>query len=359
MNETKKILAMIIYIVLSLCMGLSRWYVIQNDIEVPSYVKLYSYGASIFPFLLYKLNFKTKWFFYIFVQLFSLLYVYIFEGKNTTYFFISLIDFSDLILRYNLYWKYIVYNTLTLEETKTFHMYASASYIAYHIDSQLEKWIPSYFHGDILIYTCCIVYMCIGIIVYYMYDVEEKHILMYDKVSKKRALFKSLIIYTSSCNFLLIVSNYNTSYTHYATLIASCIILTFNGKLLQYFDYTKLNHIGALMTLLCYVLIKTVHYNYILSIALQVVIGTKFIVFDSVHQILHITHKKNIIDKYIGLEIICMSCAYVTVYYLVDAFEIYVFIALTMIQLFSEHYIKKYYIKDVDFLNCISQLESF
>ena len=352
---------MCIYIILSLCMGLSRWYVIQNGIDVPKYVKLYSHCACIFPFLLYKLNFKTKWFFYIFVQLFSLLYVYIFDGKNTTYFFVSLIDFSDLILRYNLYWKYIVYNTLTLEETKAFHMYASASYIAYHIDSQLEKWIPTYFYGDILLYTCCISYLCIGIIVYYMYNVEEKHILMYDKVSKKRALLKSFIIYTSSCNFLILISNYKSSYTHYATLIASCIILTFNGKLLQYFDYSKLNHISALITLLCYVLIKTVkvYENYILSIGLQVVIGTKFIVFDSVHQILHITHKKNIIDKYIGLEIIGMSCAYVTVYFIPDSYQHYIYVLLTIIQLICEEYVKKYYHKDVDFLNCISQLDSF
>jgi hypothetical protein len=359
MSEQKKVAAVCLYILLSACMGLSRHYVEMYNVNVPSYVYLYAHGACIFPLILYQMNFKSKWFLFIFTQLFSLVYVYIFSSKNTIYFFTSLIDFSNIVLRYNLFWKYIVYNTLTLDETKNFHIYASASYIAYHMDSQIKNWIP--IHNDILIYICCPLYIIIGIVVYFLYVVEEKHVLMYDKISIKRMMLKGSIIYFSTCNFLNILSNFKTEYTHYAAIIASCFVLTLNGKLLQIFDYTKLNHVSGFITLFAYLAMKYLNFNrdFIMSICLQIVIGTKFIVFDTVHQVLHITHKKNIIDQYIGLEIIAMSNAYVTIYFLPQFLQVYFFILCVVLQLVAERLVIKYYKKDVDFLTCIAQLDSF
>ena len=361
MFEVKKISAMCIYFILSVNMGLARWYVNKNSSEVPSYVRLYAHGACIFPYLLYKINFKSKWFLFVFVQLFSLLYVHIFEGTNTAHFFTSLVDFSDILLRYNLYWKYIVYNTLTLENAKSFHLYASTSYVAYHMDEQINKFIPESLNTVYLLYTCSGLYLCIGVLVFFMYTVDEKHILMYDKISVKRALLKSVIIYSSMCNLLNTLTKFESDYTDYSTIIASCVILTVDGKLLQYFDYTMLNHVSAIVTFISYITMTYIN-NYesiIVSICLQLLIGTKFIVFDSVHQILHITHKKNVIDKYIGIEIIAMSTAYLTIYFLPQSISLYFMIVCTLVQLMCEHFIIKYYKKDVEFLNCVAQLCAF
>ena len=184
---------------------------------------------------------------------------------------------------------------------------------------------------------------------------------MCDKTSKKRALLKFLIVYFSTCNTINTLRCYTSEYTHYALIIASCIILTINGKLLMYFDYPKLNHVSAYVTCVCYLVMAHVqkYRNVVISLCLQMVIGTKYIVFDSVHQILHITHKKNIIDKYIGVEIIAMSLGSVSIYFMPYMYLYYFMIFCTMMQILCEHRIIRYYNKDVEFLECITQLDHF
>ena len=213
-----------------------------------------------------------------------------------------------------------------------------------------------------IFYGCCAGYLLIGGIVLRMYDVEEKHILMHDNVNYKRANIKSTCIFLSSCVMYGTINLYKKDETsHIATIIGSSIVLTLNGKLLEYCEYNILRVVSTLLSLIilcCMEYLKS--YNkYIIDCGTAVIIGCKLIIFDSVHQMLHITHKKNVIDRYIGLEIVAMSCAFVLVHFIPENFLFQFCIACCLLQLLYERYTLKYYRKDESFLECINNLNEF
>ena len=362
--EIKKLVCAIIYILLSICNGLSRWYVKQHNVIVPEEYSLLPFCASVLPYLSYKLNYKSKLFVFIFIQIFALLYVYIFESSSVIYFFYSLIDFSNMILRYHLYWKYIVYNTLLLEETAGFHIYASCSYFSFHIEYQIDRLMKHIsIDQDFVLYGCCVMYAIIGATVLRLYNVDEKHILVHDIVNKRRAFIKLMCVYFSECIMLGILKIYCTqcSGSHIATIIGSFLILTLNGKLLKLFQYDKLIYVSGTISLIVLLCMKfaNIYKEYIIRAGIALITGSKLIIFDSLHQILHITHKKNVIDRYVGLEIIALSLAYVTIYYIQQMYIFYFSIFCCIGLLISETFTVKYYKKDQDFLECISQLDEF
>ena len=361
--DIKKLICAFIYIFLSICNGFSRWYVNKFNIATPAYYTLFPYCACILPYLTYKINFKSKWFFYIFLQFFSLVYVYIFLSKNVVYFHTSLITFTDLLLRYHIFWKYIVYNTIETKDTKSFHLYATCSYFAYHIHYQIDRLMKLVsFDPNYVFYGCCISYILIGFFGFMTYNVEEKHILMHDLLNKKRAFIKAFCVYFSECIMLIVLKQYSPYvHMHFATIIGSSLILTLNGQLLKTFNYDKLRYVSSVLSLLTILGMNfaTIYKDYIIRAGIALITGSKLIIFDSLHQVLHITHKKNVIDRYIGIEIIFMSLAYVTVYYISQQYLFYYSIFCCVCLFAFQIQTLKYYNKDVEFLECISQLDEF
>ena len=210
-------------------------------------------------------------------------------------------------------------------------------------------------------YGTLIAYLIIGLIGLKYYNVEEKHILMYDLVNYKRAYMQSSTVFFNTLALYSALRLYNNDNVHIAAIIGSCIVLTLNGKLLSWFSADKLRYVSATLTLFCILFMyyfplyeKTIVYG-----GVSILIGCKYIIFDSVHQILHITHKKNVIDRYIGLEIIAQSVSHVCVYFIPEYLLFYAVIASCIFQICNERYILKYYRKDAEFLDCISQLEMF
>lgn len=363
-SETKKIVALCIYLLLSVSISLSRWYINQYNMHVDSYYSLYPYTTCVIPYITYKLNYKSKWFFFIFVQFFAVVYVYIFQNSSTIIFFNSLIDYSNMILRYHLFWKYIVYNTYQRNETVKFHIYASGSYLVYYADYQVERTMK-YINivPDYVFFTCCGLYVIIGAIVLKMYNVNEKHILMYDYVNVKRAFLKTLSIFFSSCilNGSLKYFEQNQIESHIATIIGSSFILTLNGQLLKYADYSFVKYVPGIFSIIVLFCMEylNIYKSIVYHIGCALIVGIRLIIFDSLHQTLHITHKKNVIDRYIGLEVIGMSAAYAIVYYCPKNILFYLCNIWCICQLICVHFLKKYYYKDSEFLNCIEQLDGF
>ena len=141
MYELKKYIASIFYILMCFLQSFANYYVNSYNLKTQKKYELFSFIASIMPYVTYRLSYKVKLFFYIFCQLFAIVYVYIFASYNVITFYNSIITLSDIILRYNLYWKYIIYMTHKKQETVQFHIFATLSYCAYHIDSQVEHVI--------------------------------------------------------------------------------------------------------------------------------------------------------------------------------------------------------------------------
>ena len=356
-------ISIFIYLSLTACNGMARWYVQRvSEYTVPEIIYLYGHIGCFLPYIAYKFSFKSKWFLYIFVQFFALAYVYIFNSKNVVYFFASLVSFSDILLRYHLYWKYQVYSTITERDAENFQIYASASYIGYHINNQIGDLLTRLnIDTTLIVYICSVLYITIGVVVYIWY-VEEKHILMNDNVNTKRAILNVYNTFFSNSIFFSFLNRYkNIHILNLATIIGSALIITLNGKILEYFSNIQLRYLPSIIfmiTLLCMNYIET-YANYVKYAGLSMILACKYIMNDILHQKLHITHKKNVIDCYIGLEIIAISLSIVTLYFIPNLFLMYYAMCCCIFLFVGEYFTKKYYIKDQEFLECIAQLNEF
>lgn len=372
MNDGRKVLALILYLWLTICTSASRFYVkTQRDLyldeSMMTDLKLYGQVVCALPLLCYKLNFRTKWFSYIFLQLFGLIYVYVFASRNIFSFHESIIDSSDIILRYYFYWRFILSNTIEKNEIKFLHAYASISYFAYYADKQIFKLFKKLDleeNADIIFYICCSIYFIIGTVIYRYYKNEDKHLLMHDEVSRSRSMIQSLIAYCSYCSFLGITREYNDyiGQRNLVTLIGSCVVLTITGKLLHFCSYKQLLHFPAIVNGSVYIILSCYTGEYkthMIQIAMTLIICTKYLTYDTIHNILYIPHKKKIIDRYISNEIMAMSIAYITIHFYPTNENIILISICSFMQLILERYALKYFEKDQEYLGCIYELDTF
>ena len=357
------VIVIVIYLLTSLCNSCSYAYYTHYNMLETQYTN-YGLIGAVLPIVAYKCKFKHKYVVYVFVKLFAFVYMYIFYQTPSVYIFNSALHkIMECILKYTFYWKYICYVSTFTDIPHTFHMYGIASNISFFMTHKISHFIE-YFNVSmnthhVFVSVVCLAYLLLGTLVYLKYDVPEKHILMNEKINKKRCIYQMLAQYSAS--FIPYYISRNIEYTdvHYATIIASIFILSLNGKLLDYLSIYNAKNLTNFINIICIMLFLHISDPMVHKIIYVISISTKNIIFDSLHTLLHINHKKNVIDIYLSFELIATVLSYFTVYMISFAYQSIqiAFIAcLILVEFCTEYKLHSYYIKDKEISECISNI---
>ena len=353
----------IVILLTSLCNSCSYAYYCHYNMLDTEYTN-YGLIGAVLPVVTYKCKFKHKYALYIFVNLFAFVYMYIFYQVPSVYIFNSALHkVMECILKYTFYWKYISYVSTFTETSKTFHIYGIASNLSFFMTHKINESI-AYFDipmnsNHAFVSAVCLLYLIIGIVVYVNYDVPEKHILMNENISRKRCTYQMLTQYSASFIPYYISSNIEHSNIHYAVIIASIFILSLNGKLLHYLTIYNAKSLTNIINIVCIVLFFNISDHVVHKIIYVVSVSTKNIIFDSLHALLFINHKKNVIDIYLSFELIANVLSYYTVY-IISCMSKSVHIAfiacIILFQFCTEYTLQRYYLKDKEITECITNI---
>ena len=331
--------------------------------------EIYGNILGIIPLLTSKIYFSYKFIFYIFVEMFTMIYMYIYsESTLIEEFYVMNKRTLGTILLYSFYWKYILYNTKDLEVGRNnMHIYAINANLCYYIEGNIKKiirWMNElgYYLNEFYMVSCVsIIYIIIGLIVYKKYETKERNVLYSDYMSRKKLITNSIIVLMNEIIYLEIIERYGNQIVFSApTLIGSMLFITINGKLMN-IPYKYLIYGPSLMYIIIICTLTITDIKSIRDLCVIITIGVKYIMFECKYKLLQITSKKDVIELYINYDIIVMVLGTFMVQmkrimYGNTIYDIYVMMMMIICTIIMERRTLKMNEKDEDITECIKQI---
>lgn len=350
--------AILIYLLLLLCMSVSH--ILYQNSNTLNYTLLGNFIVFI-PIVTYKISLSYKLIFFIFIQMFMMIYMYIFRNRTIMANIFELTnEILYIILLYSFYWKYILYTTTSIDIGKSqFHIYGIVANFGYFFNDKLLLLYNTFnfIDIDILVFSSSILYVLLGGLIFKFYKTEEKHVLYSDYINKRKLFNMSLCYFFNEVIFMYFLKQYKINYHKYDSMvIATFFILSLNGKLLQILPYQYLCIIPSIIYSSVFILLHFFKNTTIQGISLIFIIGIRNVVFETSYKLLQISHKKQVIEKLVNIDIFIIILAHIVVHFL--PFNFYFSLFFCLLFGFFELFTIKWMKKDLEINECLNELES-
>lgn len=322
------------------------------------------YGS---PLLLARATFKTRVFMYIFCATSFVVYYYIFPTSQVVQVQLDLLLSAGYdIFRYGVYYDALVHRMQSITDAKRefpYHGIVSNCANVFQLRLYtLARVVPEVY----LLYASAGCIAAGGIVCSSFWEDVQSHQLFNKDVKLRRLHVQSSIVFCATlCRLATsrLVDGYiqSTTYVYdFIPLVVSLVLISVskNVFLLHYRTYSLICPLASLCSTVAIIVLNDTMPIYVSNSLYAIFQTMYFILFDPTRLILYVSHYNEAASMYVAYDILLMGLAHAANDALSGQAISWVVVPVHVAWVLLAIYSKKYYLKDVDRLECIRMLES-